>query len=273
MNTAQQVIKACALAFAVLLIVGIFSALIGAGIMMSYVFGERSDVAVPETAETVLVDEVQTVRDLQVQVKASRLRIERGETFEVRANEKIIDLKQDGDKLYVVEKDFHFWEHWDERNSELVIIVPQKLRRLQLEVGAGSAVIDGLEVENAELDLGAGRTELNRLKVTQRAEIEGGVGLVVLREAELANLDLDMGVGKVEFEGILTGSNTVDAGVGKLEMRLAGDTKDYRIRSETGIGAITVDGEKMQDEQVWGDGTATIDIHGGVGAIEIRMLK
>ena len=126
------------------------------------------------------------------------------------------------------------------------------------------------ERKNLELNLGAGKTEANRIVATERAKIDGGAGYLAVRESELKDLDLDMGVGKVELGAKLLGNCQIDAGVGKLEINLQGVAEEYRVKVEKGLGSITLNGEKLSDGTMRGEGVNLIDIDGGVGAIEIR---
>lgn len=270
MRSAQEVIKGLAIALAVLLICGIFSGIIGVGMMLSYVF--RGSSTTTSSGEVVQVEDVAVVREVEIVTSVSQLTVKVGDKLEVRANEEIVELRQDGDKLIVQEKDLAFLEKWGERNSELVVVLPEgKLDRFTLEAGAGTVILDGVEADLVGLELGAGKTEIKNLKALKKAEIDGGVGVVIMQDVELASLDLDMGVGKMELSGKLTSDAKIDVGVGKLEMRLAGSEEDYRIQTKTGIGGVNVNGESMHDEQIWGKGNVGIEINGGLGAVEVEV--
>lgn len=93
---------------------------------------------------------------------------------------------------------------------------------------------------------------------------------MAVRESELHDLDLDMGVGKVELGAKLTGNNRIDAGIGKLELDLRGKLDEYKIKVEKGLGSIELNGEKLSNGAIRGEGDTLVDIDGGVGAIEIR---
>lgn len=274
MYTAQRVIKYCAVAFAVLLICGIISAIVTAGMMLSYVLGGWDNAPISETVEVIDVSDiaVQEVKSLHLDLKATSVVIERGEELSVEADEEVITVSQGEKALYIQEKDFHFLTDWGTRGKEMKITIPHdwtELETLRLNAGAGRVEIRDLTVKNLELDLGAGKTEISSLVVTERAKVKGGAGYLAVRESEIKDLDLDMGVGKVEIGAKLTGNNQIDAGVGKLDLNLRGTSEDYRIKVEKGLGSITLNGKKMADDETWGDGKTTIDIDGGVGAIEI----
>lgn len=276
MNTAQQVIKSLAIAFAVLLSCGIFMGIISAGIAVSYVFGGWGS----NTADIGMIEEIEldgaTVQDLNalyIDVKVASVVIERGDEFKVEANEDVIQVRSSEKTLYIQEKEFNIFDGWDDRSKELRITIPkdwESLDILRLKNGAGRASVQGMKVRNLELDLGAGKTELRDVVITEKAKISTGAGYFGAWQAEIRNLHLDMGVGKVDFEVKLTGTGDIDAGVGKLDLRLLGDSVDYRVKVKKGLGSITLDGRKMSDGEVWGNGEVTVDIDGGVGAIDIR---
>ncbi len=274
MYTAQRVIKYCAVAFAVLLICGIISAIVTAGMMLSYVLGGWDNTPISETVEVIDVSDiaVQEVKSLHLDLKATSVVIERGEDFSVEADEEVITVSQGEKALYVQEKEFHFLTDWGTRGKEMKITIPRdwtELETLCLNAGAGRVEIRDLTVKNLELDLGAGKTEISSLVVTERTKVKGGAGYLAVRESGIKDLDLDMGVGKVELSVKLTGNNQIDAGVGKLDLNLRGTSEDYRVKVEKGLGSITLNGKKMADDETWGNGKTLIDVDGGVGAIEI----
>lgn len=277
MNTAQRVIKYCAIAFAILLTGGIIATAVSAVMALGYVFGswDGDDAVISTPTEVVEIGEVteQNLTSLHIDVKATNVVIERGAEFKLEVNEDVIKVSRGGSALYVQEKDFNFLKDWDTRGGELKIVLPEawsSLETLRLNAGAGRVEIHDVQTRNLELDLGAGKTEVTNVKATERAKINGGAGYLAVRESELKDLDLDMGVGKVELGAKLSGNSQIDAGVGKLELNLRGSADSYRIKVEKGLGSITFNGEKLADGAVRGEGVNLIDIDGGVGAIEVK---
>lgn len=120
MYTAQRVIKYCAVAFAVLLICGIISAIVTAGMMLSYVLGGWDNTPISETVEVIDVSNiaVQEVKSLHLDLKATSVVIERGEELSVEADEEVITVNQGEKALYIQEKDFHFLMDWGTRGKE-----------------------------------------------------------------------------------------------------------------------------------------------------------
>ena len=63
-----------------------------------------------------------------------------------------------------------------------------------------------------------------------------------------------MGVGEANLQSRLTGDCDIDYGVGELNLTLIGTADDYRISLDKGAGKATLDGVKMSDDVVYGDG-------------------
>lgn len=209
-----------------------------------------------------------------IDLKATSLKLEAGEKFQVIADQNVIEFRRSADKVYVEEREFGFFRNWHKVGGEVRIILPkdgEELDRVTIDAGAGAILIEALATKNLALDLGAGRAEINNLTVSNNTKINGGAGLVIINDASLNDVDLDMGVGRMAFSGEIKGNADVDAGVGKLELTLFGDENDYRMKFSKGIGAISLNGQNMSDDSVWGRGDSTIDIDGGVGAIEVKV--
>lgn len=271
----QRIIKYIALALALLIVCGVFSAFVGAGMFFSYVTDDGNMADIPEWSEVLSIGEIEgEVKILELDLKTTSVEIKSGKKFEVRADSEIIEVRKSGDTIYLQEKAFSFWRDWGNRKGKMTVTIPEgEVKELHLSAGAGQVMVEGIKAEVMDLGLGAGRTELREVVATRRIDVSGGAGLLVVKGATLANMDLDMGVGKVELEAKLTGKNEIDAGVGKLEMKLAGGARDYKIRMDKGIGAITLNGESMGDDSTWGNGATVVDVDGGVGAIEIEVAE
>ncbi len=278
MHSAQRVIKWLAVGFAVLIITGMVVALAGVGSALTGVLGiwDRNPAdSEQEWSGSVVGDDSEAqLGSLVVDVKVANLKIESGDKFEVVADRDIIEFQRNGEQVSVVEREWGWFDNLQGKdNREVRIFVPEgtNLTKLSIDAGAGSLDIRGLTAEEADLDLGAGRTEIVDLTVTERAKIDGGAGYLAIRESHLKNLDLDMGVGKVELETELLGHSEIDAGVGKLELRLLDTPLDYRFEISKGLGAVSVNGSSLGDGAAYGEGENLVKISGGVGAIEISL--
>lgn len=276
MKGAQKVIKWFALALAALLIVTIFSGIIGGlSFVGMMVWGDEiSWNGNSEWVNTEFSGREMTRLDVNVKATAVRIRTAKeGEPVRIETNNEYITSWVDGSTLNVVEKSHGFFG-WG-GTGDLVIYVREDTTfdSVEIEIGAGTLDIERLEARDLKLNLGAGKTAIDELVATRRAEIDGGAGVVEIRGGELRDLDLDLGAGKAEVRAKVIGNGRVTAGVGKTELTLIGRKEDYRLRIDKGIGSVTLDGRSLSDGESVGSGTTLIEIDSGVGAVEMKIVE
>lgn len=280
MRNAQQLIKAFAIVLATLIIVGIFAAIIGGVSFLAAVTGAEiggwvGESTGPWTSEDY---ESQRARELEMNVKTTSVEfrlVDDGEPVRVETNNEYVTtwIDKDGQRLNVVEKS-HGVFGWGGR-GEVIVYVRKNIEfdKVQLAIGAGALDIESLSARVLDLDLGAGRTEIRDLKVSEHAKIDGGAGFLAIRNADLKDAQLELGVGKAEIKAKLVGNSKVDAGVGKVELNLVGKEQDYCVRIDKGIGSVELNGVKMKDNSVWGTGQNNVDVESGVGAVELKITE
>ncbi len=276
MKGAQKVIKWFALALAALLIVTIFSGIIGGlSFVGMMVWGDEiSWNGNSEWVNTEFSGKEMTRLDVNVKATAVRIRTAKeGEPVRIETNNEYITSWVDGSTLNVVEKSHGFFG-WG-GTGDLVIYVREDTAfdSVEIEIGAGTLDVERLEARDLKLNLGAGKTAIDELVATRRAEIDGGAGVVEIRGGELHDLDLDLGAGKAELRARVVGNGRVTAGVGKTELTLIGREEDYRLRIDKGIGSVTLDGRSLSDGESVGSGTTLIEIDSGVGAVEMKIVE
>ena len=266
MTTVQRVIKYCAIAFAVFLIVSIIGGIIGAVSSVPFIIGGED--AVGEMTTYAVTD---TTENLEIDLSGARLKIETGSEFSVESNQKYLKLENTDGSLLIKEDHPVFGFHSD--GIQVVLTVPEDFtfNKATISAGAGTVEIDTLLAERLSLELGAGEVNIGKLVADNKTKINGGAGELNIGGGELADLDLNMGVGEVNLESRLTGDCNIDHGVGELNLTLIGTADDYRILLNKGIGKATLDGVKMSDDVVYGDGENSIEIDGGVGSMKIEF--
>lgn len=270
MKGAQKLIKVLAIALAVVIIGSLVSAIAGAGMVMSFIFGGWQYRDNGDSTENIeVVEEIVSgeIEELKIEVKNIGLEIVAGDRLAVESSDDGIRVRQEGRTLKVVEDNWQAWGDWDDKR--LMIVVPDEVKELELSAGAGLVQIRDLKLGDLSLKLGAGKTEIRGIKVSNKVEIDGGAGVLEVGQAELSNLDFDMGVGKASFTARLIGNSEIDAGVGKLELRLIGDEDDYRVEAERGVGALNLKGISTGNTR----GKNLVKIDGGVGAIDVELVE
>ena len=274
MTTLQKVIKYLALAFAIFLTVSIVGGILSAVGLLGSLFSdddaEWGDV-IGETKNYTVSSEIS---DLNIQINAADFYIKEGNSFSVESNLKNLEVDEKNGCLTL--KDLtkiklngsNAYE-----NAVLTIWVPvgTVFDNVNIKTGAGRFTVDNLSAATIGFELGAGDVTISKLIAEKSANIEGGAGRITISDGAIKNLDLEMGLGQLNLTSALTGDCNLDSGVGEMNVTLLGSKDDYELDIEKGIGNITVDGKNVTDFGSSGNGANEVDIHGGVGAINVRF--
>lgn len=269
MKTTFRIIKAFAIVLAVMIVVSIVGAIV-TGVKSLGLLGHKN-----ESEYTTIVDASYTaVRELDINVKATELRIEETDDEMIRAEttSKYVDQWQDGNTLRVVERS-HGVFGWNAVGLTTIYLPKNThFERARLEVGAGALTIaTDLNADRATLDFGAGRAVIEGLYISNQAKINASAGLLEIHNGKVNDLDLEMGAGKAAVNLRLVGDSHIQTGAGKLELGLVGSKSDYSVLVNKGIGSVTLDGADLKDHEQYGSGTSQVKIESGVGAVEITM--
>lgn len=277
MRAAQVAIKIAALCLAGLILFSIAASIMGAfslaGLLTGYDDGITSEV---ETVWEGGTSDSRKIKSLEISVGATKVQmVDSRDDQQVRVdtNNDYITSWVDNDTLKVVEK-----SHWSVtqlwKDCELVIYVPagMSFEVVNINTGAGTLSIERLVAKRAELKLGAGKTSIGRLEVSENVKVDGGAGVTEIRQGDLRNLKFDLGAGKADVRARVCGDSKINSGVGKLDLTLIGDEDDYKLTLDKGIGSVKINGMKQQDESVYGRGDNLIRISSGVGAVDINVV-
>lgn len=272
MSIAQKIIKYLALAFAIFLIVTIFSGILTGIYTMSNILGlkKESTESITEIS-TLELEEIDDYAYLDIEIKYSNFKIKLGEKFEVQTNNDNIEVNQKNDKLKITEKQSNwFWRNSNE--EELIVYIPENIEfeKVNIETGAGRVNIEEIKAEKLKLNLGAGETIINNI-VSDNVDIDGGVGKFTIENGTINNLDFDLGIGETTINAKITGNNKIDTGIGSLKLNIDGNIEDYKFKVEKGIGNIKLNGKQVSNNEIIGNGENVIDIDGGIGEIIINF--
>ena len=277
----QKVIKYLAIALAIFLIVNIIGAIlsiigiIGGIAFFTNTITDVKEEIVQESPEylkqpEVIADNIniEDIVKFEIEVKYSNLEIKKGD-FKVESNDTNVKSKQKGNEL-IVKETGNNWLRNKEGNKVIIYIPENKeFNEIEIDTGAGNIEIESLNTKDLSFSIGAGKVEINNLKVTNEAEIDGGAGKVDILSGEICNLNLDMGIGEFNVCTKLLGNNDIEQGMGKLTIKLRDSQENYTIRTRKGMGSITIDGKEAQNNSIYGNGQNILNIEGGMGAIEI----
>ncbi len=274
MTTVQKVIKYLAIALAIFLTVATIGGILSAAGLLGSLFSDDdaswSDVIGEIKTYTVTSE----ISDLNIQINAADFYIKEGDSFFVESNLKNLEVDEGNGCLTLKDltkiklNSSNIYE-----DAVLTIYVPAGtvFDNVGIKTGAGRFTVDNLSAETVAFELGAGDVTINKLIAEKSADIDGGAGRITILNGTIKDLDLKMGLGQLNLTAALTGDSELELGVGESNITLLGSKDDYELDIEKGIGNITVDGKNVTDYGSSGNGANEVDIHGGIGAINVRF--
>ncbi len=265
MTPFQKVVKYLAMAFAVFLAVSIIGGILGAVGLLDGFFGGD---AITEDVRTYEVSS--HINSLEVEINAADFTIKQGKSFLVESNLKHLTVEEENGVLTIKETK-KFGSTY--AGAKLTVCIPADtvFEKANITTGAGRLTVDRLSASTLTFELGAGEVIIDTLIATSDVDIDGGAGKITVSGGALHNLDLDMGVGQLNLRSVLTGESEFDLGVGESNITVIGKKEDYRLDIEKGLGNLSVDGKNVTD---YGSSTNTansIEINGGIGAINVTF--
>ena len=272
MTTAQKVIKYLATAFAVFLIITIISAILSGGYALLSALGlihTNKDIVTKNLK--VISKEVKEVTTLKIDLAYTNLDIKTGDDFKVETNNSNITFEENNGSVKIKEENRN-WLKNDNISSNLIICIPEDMIAIdetKIQTGAGKINIEKLNTQSLYLELGAGDVYIENVIATGETKIDGGVGKTELKYCEINNLKANLGMGEFTFSGKLTGKSEIDSGIGAINIDLIDNKNNYKIDVSKGLGIVTLDGQKLETDRVYGIGENYLDIDGGIGEIKI----
>ena len=265
MTPFQKTVKYIAMAFAIFLTVSIIGGVLSMfGLFSGFFDGD----AVTEDIKTYSVSS--EIRSLEIKINAADFTIKQGESFSVESNLKYLTV-EDNNGVLTIKETKKFGSTYTGAVLTLYVPADTTFDKANIITGAGRFTVDCLSADNMNFELGAGEVTIGSLAAVKSADIEGGAGKITIADGTLHNLDLKMGIGQLNLTAALTGDCSLEAGVGEMNITLLGSKGDYKLELEKGIGSISVDGDNISNDRDIGNGINEVDIHGGIGAINVKF--
>lgn len=275
MNTFQKVIKYVAMAFAVLLTVGILTGIVGLITVVSTINDKDED-----TIDYQMVFD--KFESMDIQNGYGKLSIKPGDGFRIEAynvskdfNARVVNGTLTVDEAKFVKK--FLWINFGTRvnkKSNITIYVPDNFSAKSIEInsGAGEVNLENFTTERLIIDAGVGDLRANNI-LANKVEVSGGVGSISFTDVDFTDVDFDSGVGNLRLDGVIRGESEFDFGVGSVKLKIEGKREDYALKI-SGLGRVSVNGDKVSSN--YSDNyrsNHTIRIDGGVGDVDIEFLK
>lgn len=302
MSSGQKVIKYCAIAFAVFLIVSIFGGIFT--VASVFLFGSSFKgfpfyISAEDREVVNITKEFNDVKNLSIDLNEYRLIVKQGETdtVMVEANDVDSDFRAElrSNRTLVIDDDSNgihidFWGH--SPAGTVTVTIPKELsfhetffdlgsgnteidgivtELFELESGSGAVSISDLVTDKFDIDTGSGAVEVNNTKGLN-AEADFGSGSIRMTNCMMDNLELSMGSGSLVYDGVLKGDTEIDGASGRLELNLVGEEKDYTIECDAGSGHCRLNGDFIGDVELNKGAKNTLSIDGGSGNVEINFI-
>ena len=275
MTTTQKIIKYLAIAFALFLVISIFSIIFGLSReIISSINSDKKDSKLLEEYTTIS-NNVNNIESFKIDISNDDIEIKEGEKFEVKTNDPDVKFYHENSKVKIKTDKTFSWHLSNSSRGTIIIYLPNEfnISELDLNLGAGKIDIDKIFVETLLMDLGAGTMTAKEINVYEKATINGGTGNINIYSGTINNLNLKLGAGNASIQSDLTGSNTLTTGVGKLNLGLSRSKDNYKFDISKGLGNIILNDFDVSEDILIGDGEAKIKISGAIGNIIINTAE
>ena len=275
MTTTQKIIKSLAIAFALFLVISIFSIIFG--LSREIISSINNDKKESELLEeyTTISNNVNNIESFKIDISNDDIEIKEGEKFEVKTNDPNVKFYHENSKVKIKADKTLNWHLSNSSRGTIIIYLPNEfnISELDLNLGAGKIDIDKIFVETLLMDLGAGTMTAKEINVYEKATINGGAGNINIYSGTINNLNLKLGAGNASIESDLIGSNTLTTGVGKLNLGLSRNKDNYKFDINKGLGNIILNDFDVSEDTLIGDGETKIKINGAIGNIIINTAE
>ena len=275
MTTTQKIIKYLAIAFALFLVISIFSIIFGLSReIISSINSDKKDSKLLEEYTTIS-NNVNNIESFKIDISNDDIEIKEGEKFEVKTNDPDVKFYHENSIVKIKSDKTFSWHLSNSSRGTIIIYLPNEfnITELDLNLGAGKIDIDKIFVEILLMDLGAGTMTAKEINVYEKATINGGAGNINIYSGTINNLNLKLGAGNASIQSDLTGSNTLTTGVGKLNLGLSRSKDNYKFDISKGLGNIILNDFDVSEDILIGDGETKIKISGAIGNIIINTAE
>ena len=131
--------------------------------------------------------------------------------------------------------------------------------------------------EEIELSLGAGQITGKTDLQVQNMEIELGAGEIDLSALTAGELEAEVGMGALTVKGDIRQKAKIECAMGSIQMTLAGSKSDYNYQVETAAGDVNIGGQSFAgvagEWNMSNDSTRDVSVECAMGSIIISFLE
>jgi len=147
--------------------------------------------------------------------------------------------------------------------------IRDKATRVEVEDALDNVLIEDINTKELDLDLAAGKVNINNINVLNDTKIDGGAGKLTMDNVTLNNLKLSLGAGSSKINGVFKGNSEIECSVGRLDLTLLDSINNYALDIDKSTSKVYVNSKKITDERYTTNGENPLKIEGAVGSINI----
>ena len=211
-------------------------------------------------------------RTLEIEMSNGSLTFETGTIFDVKYDSSVIQAENAGGVLSI--RNAKSKPSASERKRmDVTVVVPEGyyFDDVDVEFGAGKLITKTLRTRDLEMEMGAGSATLEGLTVTGSADIKNGAGAFAIKSGSINDLTLQCGAGATQVKAALTGSSRIVAAVGAVDLEFDGEESDYTVTFNMSLGACYYNDTKISRSGTFGSGPNRVDITGGLGVMRVNV--
>lgn len=272
MNRWQKVVKTIAIVLAVFLAVSILSGLLNLASLAMYVISPDDYKNTEKNEDGYFELDAEESTNMEIELSSVSLSVKNGDSFRIYTNsDNIKFVQKTNGKIKITEKRPFTLFRVHSTDEHLIIELPEEFifDTFCLQSGAGIIGIHTLAAKKLDLELGAGALSADKLFATEEADIDGGTGNITIKDGRLNKLDMDLGVGEVNLRAKLDNKCDIDFGVGNAKLLLLGEPEDYFIKTNKGVGSVTINDLPASKYSNPSKNGAPVYLDGGVGNITV----
>lgn len=130
-------------------------------------------------------------------------------------------------------------------SSEVILYLPKDKRYFgNIELGAGQLKCEDISFEELKLSVEAGQFISQNMEV-MNLEVMVGAGSAGFTQAQVNKMIAQLGAGNLSFQGEVKDSAELNCAFGNMDIKLAGEEKDYNYTVSALAGNVSLDKKKI----------------------------
>lgn len=164
--------------------------------------------------------------------------------------------------------------------ADIVVEIPANtyFENAQLDMGAGSIVMDYLGAGEAVVSVGAGDFAVDYLDASEFA-VSVGAGEASVLDGTIGKVKADVGAGSIDITAKVTGNVDADVAMGDITLFVKGSTQaDHNYNVDCAMGEIVVGsnswaGLAASDVKINNEAESTYDLDCAMGSLIVKFME